>query len=443
MEPKSVSVSVSSVPDGLSVPELCQQINNAVNSAFPAEIWVNGAISGLSRSANGHVYFDLIDPDSEGKSPSETIPVALFAKSKYRVNAILKRTNAIRMTDGVEVQIRGELTYYPRQSRVQLIMTLIDPAYTLGQLESSKAQLLAALKAEGLLTKNQRHPMPVLPLRVALITSHLSAAEADFVDELRASPYRFDITLLDTRVQGDEAVQGLCKALTEAGQTGHDQFDVIALIRGGGARTDLVAFDNGDVARLIANSQLPVIVGVGHETDQSVADEVGHTSAKTPTAAARVLIDSVLRFERRVTSCADRIAHRSNDLLRQADLLLGSCQARIGYSANKSLNRSDNQLALSSQRAAGATKLAMERAAVALERSDLRIQALDPAKVMARGWSITRVVTTAGTLDGPAPGQLVRSTKDLSQGTVLETTLADGRVLSTVTANNPSEPTSK
>lgn len=424
------------MPDGVTVQQLCQRIEHTVTDAFSEEVWVNGAISGIKRSANGHVYFDLVQPNETGGAPTATLPIALFAKAKFRVNAILKRTNAIRMTDGVEVQIRGQVTYYPRQSRVQLIMTLIDPAYTLGQLETAKAQLLIALKAEGLLVANKRHQIPALPLRVALITSSGSAAEADFTNELQTSGINFDVTLFDSRVQGDEATGGLTKALTETGQTSFDAFDVIVVIRGGGARTDLVAFDHGDVARAIAGAKLPVIVGVGHEIDQSVADEVAHTSVKTPTAAAGVLIDKVQHFERRVTICADRIAHRTNDHLRQAELILGAYQARTGRSAAESLAQASGTLDRLSDRARQSSERATERAEAALERADLRIRAVDPALALARGWSITRIVvphTEGSDKSTLTKRQLVRSFTDLEPGAVLETTLLEGTVTSTVT----------
>lgn len=425
------------MPEGVSVRELCERIARSVEDAFPEEVWVRGAISGISRSANGHVYFDLVESESESASLTPNspavLPVALFAKSKYRVNAILKRTNAVRMTDGVEVQVRGEVTYYQRQSRIQLIMTLIDPAYTLGQLESSKALLLAELKAEGLLVANKRLRIPVLPIRVALITSKGSAAEADFVDELTGSAFSFHVTVFDTRVQGDEAVAGISAALMEAGQVQYERYDVIVLVRGGGARTDLVAFDQGEVARGIANSRLAVIVGVGHETDQSVADEVANTSAKTPTASARVLIDTVQFFERRVDACADRIAHRANDTLRHADLLLGSYQARVGRLAMESVNTKAGRLDRTSDRVSQTGRLALERAEAALIQSDLRIRALDPARALARGWSITRIGPTDGSVSGATKveqGELVRSLSDIKEGTVLLTTLQGGTITS-------------
>lgn len=430
------------MPEGVSVHELCQRIEGAIRNTFSEEVWVHGAISGISRSANGHVYFDLVNADSNGGAPDATLPVALFVKSKHRVNAILKRTNAIRMTDGVEVQIRGEVTYYARQSRVQLIMTLIDPAYTLGQLENAKAQLLATLKAEGLLVANKRHRLPVLPLRVALITSTGSAAEADFLDELANSGFQFDVELFDTRVQGDEAVGGLHSALLDAGQARSSDFDVVVVIRGGGARTDLVAFDHSDVARAIAASELPVLVGVGHEIDQSVADEVAHSTVKTPTAAARLLIDTVTHFERRVSVCADRIAHRANDHLRQADLILGSYRARVGRSATDAVTRSAGLVERTAERLATASDRAVERSDMTLERADLRIRALDPTLALARGWSITRIAATTAqdrqeSGAPPVGGEVVQTFSDLEEGTVLLTTLLGGTVASTVTALTP------
>ncbi len=419
------------MPKAVTVQQLCQQIDQTIAGAFDGEVWVRGAISGISRSANGHVYFDLVDPPdpdlgSTQRQNEVSLPVALFAKSKFRVNAILKRTNSVRMTDGVEVQIRGRVTYYPRQSRVQLIMTLIDPAFTLGQLESAKAQLLAELAEAGLLEMNKRLRIPVLPLRVALITSSGSAAEADFSHELATSNYTFALTLFDSRVQGDEAVTGLTKALVQAGQVNHDNFDVIVLIRGGGARTDLAAFDHGDVARAIAASKVPVVVGVGHETDRSVADEVANTSAKTPTASAGVLVNAVQYFERRVNICSDRIAHRANDHLRQADLVVGSYRSRVGRSAQESLASAAAKLDRLSDRTLGATALGLERADAMLERADLRMRALDPQQALARGWSITRLVN-------PATG-IIRSLDQIDSGAVLETTLAHGTITSVVTA---------
>ena len=309
-----------------TVRELCTALSAAVSSAFPDEVWVQGSISSLTRAANGHVYFDLVDPaDDLGSATPGLLPVTLFSSDRQRVNAILRKAGNIRMSDGVEIRIRGRVAYYPPQGRVQLRMSLIDPAYTVGQMAAARQALLDALAVEGLLNAQRGLALPVPPLRVALLTSAGSAAHADFAHELAQSGYPFEITLYDCRVQGIDAVPSIVEAITLAATrpadgSGHGTQDgaggapsvpppdVIVLVRGGGARTDLAAFDHERVARAIATCPLPVLVGVGHEIDRSVADEVAHLSAKTPTATAALLVDAVRAFHQEVEQAAARLA---------------------------------------------------------------------------------------------------------------------------------------
>ena len=404
--------------DAVTVRQLCDVIDHAVNALFPDEIWVRGAISGLKRSANGHVYFDLVDPDEP--SPSAVLPVALFANNKHRVNAIMKRSGGgVKMTDGIEIQIRGQLTYYPRQSRMQLIMSLIDPAFTLGQMTAQRDRVLAALRADGLLDANQRVARPVLPLRICLVTSSGSAAEADFLHELESSTHPFEVTTVDTRVQGDEAVASIVKALAQAQSL---DVDAIALVRGGGARTDLIAFDDELVARAIATSVLPVIVGVGHETDRSVADDVAHSAAKTPTACARFFIDHTDVFAARVDAAANGIARASDRTLTAANSTLVDARSRLARSAIRTVEREALRLELAHDGIGRSAERVLERLDSQLDAWSIRLSDLDPATTMARGWSITR----------GADGKAVRSAADVAAGDTLRTTLVDGELRSTV-----------
>ncbi len=398
-------------------------VDDAISAAFPNEVWVQGSISGLNRSARGHVYFDLVETDELGQPGAASIPVALFANAKQRVNAILRRTNSIRMHDGVEIKIRGAVTFYERQGRVQLIMSLIDPSFTLGQIEQARAQLLGALAAEGLLRANGELPWPVLPLRIALVTSSGSAAEADVVHQLTSTGRPFEITVFDCRVQGDDAPGDIAAAIADAGAAEPGAFDLVAVVRGGGARTDLVAFDHEKVARAIATCPLPVVVGVGHETDHSVADDVAHSFAKTPTACADLIIDSVARFEHRVTTASNRIATAAMHHLARADLQLASHRTNVARAANETLTAKASHLDLVEGRITNAASLALERAESVLERHEVRVRALDPAVALTRGWSITH----------RADGELVRTPNDLTTGDTVVTTLAGGRVTSTVT----------
>lgn len=420
-----------------TVRELCTALSAAVTSAFPDEVWVQGSISSLTRAANGHVYFDLVEPaDEVGSATPGVLPVTLFASDRQRVNAILRKAGNVRMSDGVEIRIRGRVAYYPPQGRVQLRMSLIDPAYTVGQMAAARQALLDTLATEGLLNVQRGLELPVPPLRIALLTSAGSAAHADFVHELAQSGYPFEITLYDCRVQGIDAVASIVEALTLAGAPPVGSAgapddglgwrpppDAVVLVRGGGARTDLAAFDHERVARAIAGCPLPVLVGVGHEIDRSVADEVAHLSAKTPTATAALLVEAVRTFHRDVEQAAARLAGLAGARLDAVAGRLSASGGRLVAATNglvtshhTHLDRSWTQLRYLAERCC-------ERAATELDRADLHLRAHDPAATLARGWSITHTAT----------GELVRDAAAVAPGTVLVTTVAAGTLTSTVT----------
>jgi len=414
-----------------TVTQLCDRVGDALAEAFPDQVWVQGAISGLSRSNNGHVYFDLVDPEGVvGRTTSAVLPVALFASSRQLVNKIMRRAGGIRMHDGIEIRIRGQLTYYPPQGRVQLVMSLIDPQFTLGQMATARQELLDRLGTEGVLDRNLQRPFPALPLRVGLITSDQSAAYHDFVNELTGSGYPFHVTLVDTRVQGMDAVPGLVTALRLA-NTKRAEFDVdvVVVVRGGGARTDLAVFDHEDVARAIASCRLPVVVGVGHDTDRSVADEVAHTSLKTPTAAAQRLVEAVADFGFRLQDASRRIQNLTHlHLDRAHDRLLG-CGTRLVSSAQRTVERKRLDLEQAAFRLTRAPGRRLERATADLDMADVRIKASDPAVALRRGWSISYVVSDDDAFSGLT---LLRSPRQVTVGDAIRTLTAEGTVSSTV-----------
>lgn len=413
----------------MSVQEVCTALERTIEDRFPEEVWIRGAISGLNRSSGGHVYFDLVEPGELGRRPEAVLPVALFAKHKFRVNAILKKSGGrMRMEDGIEIRVRGRLAFYGPQSRVQLLMSLIDPAFTLGQLDVARAQLLSALAAEGVLDANRRLPTPAIPLRLVLITSTASAAEADFLHELETSGLPFQVTIVDSRVQGSEAVAMLAEAIERSASL---EPDLIAVVRGGGARTDLVAFDHELVARAIVRSPVPVFVGIGHEIDLSVADQVAHLSTKTPTACAAAIVGLARSFVDRVDEAERRLDRVTGLQLDRSEQLLSAAANRIGLSAGRAVERQRSRLDLLGHRSEEAAARSLERQTDQLARHELRAAALDPARTLSRGWSITR--TTAGTL--------IRTPEDAPPGTSLITTLAKGSLMST-TSDERTEPNS-
>ena len=447
-----------------TVGDIAAAVGRAVAHAFPEEVWVQGEIRDLSRASSGHVYFTLFDPD-----PSETgaamLPVTLFQSDKVAVNRVLAKSGAVRMTDGIEVRIRGRVSHYAQRGTVQLRMTWIDTDFTIGKLAADRERLIRNLRTRGLLERNPALPVPLVPLRVGLVTSAGSAAYADFTDELVRSGYSWQVEVVDARVQGLDAVADIVDALRILGRR---SLDAIAIVRGGGAQTDLAAFDAEEIAVAIAQCPLPVFTGIGHETDVSVADLVAR-NYKTPTACAAGLIELVDGF----VSALDRIALASRRAvgirLALSSTVLDHAASRVQRAAGSAAARADQALTESSQRIGRGGRALLERqsdrvgsvsirlqragsrqvlaATVELDRltstieplagrcatratahlADLerRLSLLDPGRLFAKGWSITRTDS----------GELVTDPGDVSDGSVLRTTVAAGEIRSVVSTD--------
>lgn len=404
----------------LTVGGLCTKVDRAIQDTFEHEVWVKGAISGLSRSANGHVYFDLIDPTDEmGTTTKAVLPVALFASSKHLVNRIMRKAGGIRMHDGIEIRIRGRVAYYPPQGRIQLVMSLIDPTFTLGQMVAARNRLLEKLSADGLMDLNTALTVPALPLRLAVVTSNGSAAMADLLDELERSGHPFRITLLDSRVQGTEAVPSLTEAVRAADRM---DVDVVVVVRGGGSRTDLAAFDHERVATAVARCRHPVLIGVGHETDRSVADEVAAVSAKTPTACGQLLAATVDEYADRLDGAAGRLGSLTELHLSAARRQLVGAGRRLSNAAGREVERRGLDLSHAAERLTRSPGRQLILDGHRLTAGAARLSALDPARALERGWTITHTTT----------GQLVRDTADVTVDVELRTTTAGGVIASRV-----------
>jgi exodeoxyribonuclease VII large subunit len=403
-----------------SVGELCDAVRLAFERSFPGELWVRGEIRDLKRPPSGHVYFDLVDPGELGRSSAAKISVALFANHKAIVNRILRKSGgAVRMTDGVEVRLRGQLQFHPPAGQLKLVMSLIDPAYTLGRLAADRDRLLRQLAAEGLLERNGSLPLSPAPLRIGLVTSAGSAAAHDFLEELRGSGLGFRVTCVDTRVQGAGAAESIGAALREAVRRG---VDVVALVRGGGARTDLAVFDHEAVVRAVALAGVPVWTGIGHEIDAALADEVAHRSFKTPTACAAGLVERVASYLGEAEARWAAIVGVATTVLAREDAAIGAAAARLARDTHAALRLAEAGLGESRRRLGREAAIALRAADEGVVRRSALVGALDPARALARGWSITR----------DAAGRLVTDPAAVSPGDELVTEIAGGELRSTV-----------
>ena len=455
-----------------SVIELGRAITKSLRSAIPGQFWLRGEIRSLrAPNRTGHRFFDLVQPGAApGELPKAKISVTLFRDDRVQVESRLG-TAFEELSDGIEIRILGRVDFWTGGGQLRVVMSDIDPSFTLGQLDAQRRELMAALSREGLLDRNGSLAMPYLPLRVGLVTSAGSAAHADFVHELTHSGYAFEVELVDARVQGTDATASVVHALGRLAERG---VDVIAVVRGGGSTTDLAAFDHGNIARAIALAPVPVFTGIGHEIDRSVADEVAHTSAKTPTAAAQAIISYVATVDADLVDRRRLLETRSARRLDDARSRLAAVSTRVARSSRVATARAEASLGVVAQRATRAARVATRRANGALDAdarrlqsaatrrvtsasSDLdqrvrqlvatsprllsvateriearsaRVRALDPERTLARGWSIT---TTAN-------GRLIKNAADLTPGDRITTTVLRGRINSTVGSSHAADP---
>jgi exodeoxyribonuclease VII large subunit len=426
-----------------SVTELNTVIRDALRAAVPENVWVRGEVQSLRESRAGHMYFQLVEKDERRDRVQAALDVALFRSHLMTVHAALRKVPGVELADDVEVRVKGHVDVYPPTGRLQLIMTGIDPVFTAGALAANRERVLRQLEAEGLLRANAAHDLPEVPLRIGLITSAGSAAYHDFLEELDASGFAFRVGVCDVRVQGANASRRILWALRRLARIA-PAFDAIVVVRGGGSRADLAPFDSNDVARAIAAMPAPVLTGIGHEIDRTVADEVAHTASKTPTACAQLLVERVMEFAYRLDDVSRGVVHRARSCCALALGELRDCARRARRGPPGALARELADVERHRGRAEELGTRAVKQATAALDgsertlasagarlaraegrrldASEARLRALDPARVLDRGYTITR----------DRDGRVVKRVAPLSTGDRLVTEFADGTAASVV-----------
>ncbi len=431
------------VPSGDStfgVSALNQAISTAIGEGFPTPVWVRGEVQQLHVSRNQHTYFELVEKHEQRDQVRAAIRVALFRDDRPAVNRAL-RDAGLRLADGIEVRIRARVDFWPPAGRLQLVMTEVDPAFTAGRLAADRDRLLRVLRTEGILGRNAARPLVAVPLRVGLVSSAGTAAYRDFLHGIETSGYAFRVAHCDVRVQGAAASRRIVWGLRRLASL---DLDVIAVVRGGGARSDLAPFDTEIVARAITEMPVPVITGIGHETDRTIADDVAHTSAKTPSAAAVVLVDAVSAYVDRLAYLGHRVSLRARSvgLLAERDLrglasrlarsvpivlhrerrTVDAQRARAAHAGRRGTRDADRVLARRHGVAAAAARRQLRTQDARLETAAARLRALDPRRVLERGYTITR----------DENGRVVRAAAAVSPGARLSTETARGTLRSRV-----------
>lgn len=426
--------------------------------------WVTAEISDIS-SSGGHCYMTLIEKDKNGTTIARMRATIWANRFLYIRNRFLQATGK-ELSNGMKVMFYGGVNYHSSYG-LSFNIGEIDPSYTMGDLERLRREILAALQREGIINRNRSLIITEPPLKIAVISSEKAAGYGDFINQIEGNPagVKFQTFLFPAVMQGDKTAQSVIAALDLVEQTyGLLGWDCVVIIRGGGATTDMNGFDDLQLARRVATFPIPVIVGIGHERDRCVLDEIACVRCKTPTAVAAWLSDTAGMAWQRAFDLATRISSFASERLKgehirlqsietmvpaladtqlkNARLKLHSITALLPSAANEAMSKAKIRLeglttslrmashsriqieypalqAISSSLRSAATTL-IEREKARIDNIEKLIDVLNPASTLKRGYSITRI-----------GGKAVTDIEMVKAGDVLETITDKGSIFST------------
>lgn len=412
--------------------ELNNRIRNSIEQNFPDSYWVIAEISELKTNHSGHCYLELIEKDPNQDKIIARARATIWSYTFRMLKPFFETASGITLDKGIKILVKVKVTFH-EQYGLSINILDIDPGYTLGDMARKRQETMDKLEKDGVLEMNKQIPFPTAPQRIALISSETAAGYEDFLNQLLSNTYGFKyyVKLFPAKMQGEEAIPSLIMALDKI-YPHEDFFDIVTIIRGGGSKADLNCFDSYDLAYHITQFPLPVVTGIGHEQDTSVADLVAHTKLKTPTAVAEFLIMQTFSLDQYlaelqstaialVNECLqnkrehiDNLGHKFtlviNNILLKNDRILD----QLAYSFEKRTNRflhvkkdflKYSQSALQSF----SGKYLLEKRHY-LQIALKTIKYMDPEKVLERGYSLTY-----------HKGRIIRNGSGLARGDLITT----------------------
>lgn len=404
-------------------------------------VWITAETSDVHRS--GHCYMELVQKHPSTGEVIARLRGTIWRNALARIDAEFEAATGQRLASGMKVMVYASASFHPAYG-LSVNITDIDPTYTLGDLMKLRLEILARLKTDGILNLNRELEWPPIVQRIAIISAPGAAGYGDFIHQLFTTPsrLRFSARLFPAVMQGASAPQAIISALEEIALE-ENEWDCVVIIRGGGATSDLAAFENYELAANIAQFPLPVIIGIGHERDITVLDYVAAMRVKTPTAAAEWLINRSSELLSRVNDIASAIHRTATSLLAGTREQLARHSATLPYLpfsvlermskrldrslmglndiANRRISPAREQLSLIASRIADASHTAIERKRSRLDTISQLLEVLSPVATLRRGYSITRI-----------GGQAITSASAAPPGSVITTTLASGTLISKV-----------
>ena len=407
--------------DSLSLLELNALVRRSLEQCLPDEYWIQAELSDVRSNTTGHCYLEFIQKDPRSNSLVAKARGMIWNNIYRLLKPYFEESTGQLFTSGIKVLVKVTVQFHELYG-YSLTVLDIDPTYTLGDMARRRREILLQLEEEGVLTLNKELEMPVLPQRIAVVSSATAAGYGDFCHQLKhnSGGFFFYTELFPALMQGNQVEESVLAAL-DCINTRISEFDVVVIIRGGGAASDLSGFDTYLLAAACAQFPLPVITGIGHERDDTVLDSVAHTRVKTPTAAAELLIQRVGEAAERLEELSARLQQGAYTLLEQEQRRLVTMQARIPALVHRKLSEAGFTLLTARKDLSQVTQNLLSRQRHRLELLQQRVADNSPEKLLSRGYSITL-----------KDGKAVTDASLLQPGDQLTTRLLKGEVQSTV-----------
>ena len=357
----------------ISLLELQRTIQSTLGEALALPLWVSAEISEFKVNAHsGHCYMELVEKGGPDSIPQARCSAAIWRSRLSAIASYFRIETGSELAVGLKVLLKATVNYHPLYG-LSLTVLDIDPSYTLGDWQQQKLQTIAMLREDGVLDMNRENVLAPDALRIAVVSSSGAAGFQDFRKQILGSPFRFEIELFDALVQGHGAEQSVISALEQIALRCED-FDAVAVIRGGGSQSDLSCFDSYRLCSHIAQFPLPVLTGIGHDKDTSVADMVAFRALKTPTAVAAFLIDRAAEQDALLEQLGERLGAAVGKTLADAARRSENAAVRLKIIASEMTRRLELRLQKLSSETARLSQMLLSARTARLQSAEQRLK---------------------------------------------------------------------
>lgn len=401
--------------NSFSLSELNRRVKDAIRDHLPETYWLRAETSDVRRNQNGHCYLEFVEKDADKQHIVAKARGMIWSNVFQMLSAYFEAETGQSFTSGLNVLVRVSVDFHELYG-FSLTVVDIDPSFTLGEIARNRQQVLRQLEEEGVLTLNRELELPELTLRIAVISSPTAAGYGDFCDQLarNSGGFAFQTRLFPAIMQGERSESSIIGALEKVYGYSHF-FDAVAIIRGGGATSDLNCFDSYALAVNVAQFPLPVVSGIGHERDVTVLDHVAHTRAKTPTAVAEFFIGHITQTATGLADLEERLVGQTRSVLQEEVSQLRLLTREAVHLSVLLLQRETALVQKISERMRHQLNQWMQEQRHQIETKEQYIRMVSPANVLKRGYTLTT-----------RQGHIITSLQALSPDDVIETHFRDG-----------------